>query len=252
MPIYVYIPVYTYIYACTMQGSSGQSPATNVGTIRVYHSCLPDARRQVPTVNVDILGKRDDLLTVATAVPDSGAETTIISLKVLHQIGIDINNVLYKNQDMLIAANGLSVESAGRLELQIRYRGVTVNTTVLVCPEHDGMLISWHTSRDIGFLPKNYPEPIVLSVNTVSVNVFRSLPTGELAADQIPEIRELILEKFSDVFRSSGELPMMSGPPIKIELRPDAVPYSVNGARPILFTQRDTVKQMVSGHPFRW
>ena len=225
------------------QGSSGQPSATNVGTIRVYH--LPDARRQVPTVNVDILGKRGDLLTVATAVPDSGAEATIISLKVLHQIGIDINNVPYKGQDMLIAANGLSVDSAGRLELQIRYRSVTVNTTVIVCPEHDGMLISWHTSRDLGFLPKNYPEPIVSSVNTVSISAPRSLPPGEIAAGQIPEIRELILKEFSDVFRSSGELPMMSGPPIKIELRPDAVPYSINGARPIPFAQRDTVKKML-------
>ena len=37
----------------------------------------------------------------------------------------------------------------------------------------------------------------------------------------------------------------MAGPPLSIELQSDAVPFAVNGARPIPFAQRDAIKKML-------
>lgn len=55
---------------------------------------------------------------------------------------------------------------------------------------------------------------------------------------------ELVAE-FSGLFDQSGELKTMNGPPMQIELKEDATPYAVNGARPIPFAQRDEVKRML-------
>jgi len=149
--------------------------------------------------------------------------------------------------DKPIAAKKLPMKSAGRLVLQLRYRGVTHQTSVITSPEHDGMLISWKASQAFGFLSPQYPEPVFASINSVSP-VPRSLPLRGISTNQLPKIRELILSEFADVFRSSNdtELPKMCEPPMKIELQEDAIPYSVNGARPISFAQRDTVKKMLA------
>lgn len=61
----------------------------------------------------------------------------------LHLFGEDINNMAHRGKDKLIAANGLSLESAGRVNLKIRYKNAETTTPVVVCPEHDGMLLSW-------------------------------------------------------------------------------------------------------------
>ena len=50
------------------------------------------------------------------------------------------------------------------------------------------------------------------------------------------------MTEFSDVFKVKGTLPDMVGPPIEIQFKEGAIPFSVKGARPIPFAQREEVK----------
>ena len=212
--------------------------------------------RSVPTIKVDLTNSESgDTIANVTAVPDSGAQVTVAGLDILRKIGGDVNNILRRGEDFLVAANGLSLESAGRLDLNIRYRGTTITTTVIICPEHDGMLLSWFVCQELGILPKNYPEPIYARIDTIespavipsskTCQQLRHLPS-EINHDQIPEIRKLLYQEFVDVFDTSGPLRPMTDPPMRIDLNENAIPFAVNGARPIPIAQRGEVKQMLN------
>ena len=56
-------------------------------------------------------------------------------------------------------------------------------------------------------------------------------------------MEQTFIEEFSDVFDQNEELGCMEGPPMVITLKKDAVPYYVNGARPIPFADRPQVKK---------
>ena len=56
-------------------------------------------------------------------------------------------------------------------------------------------------------------------------------------------MEQAFIEEFSDVFDQNEELGCIEGPPTVITLKNDAVPYYVNGARPIPFADRPQVKK---------
>ena len=99
-------------------------------------------------------------------------------------------------------------------------------------------------------MPPNYPEPIKSSIRQVQLQP--STPSAQLKPhsgpihpSQLPAIREKMIAEFVDVFDETGPLKTMNGPPMRIELKPDAIPYAVNGCRPIPFAQREAVKTML-------
>jgi hypothetical protein len=195
--------------------------------------------RRVPTVDVEIFDSRGKYLAVITAVPDSGAEATVAGFDVLKLIGGDVENLLHRGADNLVAANGLSLETAGRLNYTVSLRGRSTVATIIFSPEHTGMLLSWFVCVELGLLPANYPEPIAIRSiqNTVS-SADEPVPIQPVNADDLPAIKEQLLKEFADVFDKGDILKTMSGPPMCIELQPDAVPFAVNGARPIPFARR--------------
>ena len=95
----------------------------------------------------------------------SDAEATVASMAILLLMGEDVNNLLQNGVDSLTAANNSSLECAGRLELQLHYKGRSVTTSILFSPEHDGMLLSCFVCVELGLLPPCYPEPIM--INTI-------------------------------------------------------------------------------------
>ena len=54
-----------------------------------------------------------------------------------------------------------------------------------------------------------------------------------------------LTQEFADVFDTSGQLKPMNGKPIHIELKEDAVPYVVNGPRPIPIPLREKTKKLI-------
>ena len=97
------------------------------------------------------------------------------------------------------------------------------------------MLLSWFVCVELGILPPCYLEPIL--INTI---VTASPPPIDMS--DIPALERKLLSDFEDVFDEEGPLKTMSGPPMSIELLPDAVPFAVSGPRPIPYALRDKAK----------
>jgi hypothetical protein len=66
--------------------------------------------------------------------------------------------------------------------------------------------------------------------------------------EKIQRIGDAITRGYADVFDQSGILTKMKGPEMVIELKDDAEPYYVNGARPIPFADRPEVKKLLDGY----
>lgn len=125
-----------------------------VGSVRIA------ATRKAPTVDVEIFDGRGKYLASITAVPDSGAEATVAGFDVLKLLDGDVENLLHRGVDDLVAANGLSLETSGRLNYKISLRGVSTLASIIFCPQHTGLSLSWFVCVELGLLPANYPEPV--------------------------------------------------------------------------------------------
>ncbi|KAK4017163.1 hypothetical protein OUZ56_032114 [Daphnia magna] len=88
------------------------------------------AARHAPTIEVGIHSRSGEHLYTATAIPDTGAEATVASMAILQLLGEDVNNLLQRGVDNLTAANNSSLKCAGRLVLQLHYRGRSDTTSV--------------------------------------------------------------------------------------------------------------------------
>ena len=110
--------------------------------------------------------------------------------------------------------------------------------------------MSWYVSRDLGFLPKDYPKPLYQVTALMSNTLMETadcldLSDAKTIPSKLPEPRQRFLTQFADVFTTDGSLRTMTGPSMTIELCDDAIPYAVNGARPIPFACCETLKEML-------
>jgi hypothetical protein len=128
--------------------------------------------------------------------------------------------------------------------------------TVVFCPEIRGMLICRLDCVNLAIIHAEYPNPLrsIQSVQTqqpeaaVQPDVLEwaflqniHLP-ADPSAEQIAIVEAAITAEFASVFDQEDGLGTMAGPEMMIQLRDDAVPYYVNGARPIPFSERAEVK----------
>ena len=94
---------------------------------------------------------------------------------------------------------------------------------MVVCPDVEGMLISWFACVDLTILPQDYPRPIrptVLHVDKTDTAEMLPLPLNIGDTSQTAVLKEKLLTDFADVFDTSGPLKTMVGPPTMIEPHP--------------------------------
>lgn len=139
-----------------------------------------------------------------------------------------------------MAANGLSLESVESVTVILRYGKQVSTTPVIVCPEYDGILVSWFTCVDLGILQKILQK--ISQVRSSSSDAACPFPFNPIDPSQISAINEAMFSVFSDVFDETGPLKQFDGPAMTIELKPDAIPFAVHGCRPIPFKQREPAK----------
>ena len=92
--------------------------------------------------------------------------------------------------------------------------------------------------RSLGFLPHGWPRK--------SYRVSNPAASPDPTPNEIDEVRRQLMEEFADVFADSPLKPM-KGPPMDIDLRPDAVPSRVHAPRAIPYAYRDQVKTQLDG-----
>ena len=148
--------------------------------------------------------------------------------------------------------------SIGQRDLTVRYSDQIARITVVFCPEISGMLLFRVDCISLNILHQYYPKPLV-PINSLSATNAPLHPGDMVApssgpflwgvyipvepsAAQISVVESAIMAEFDVVFDQDDELRQMVGPDMEIQIRDDAVPFYVNGARPIAFGDRVEVK----------
>ena len=230
--------------------------------------------RKAPTISVQILRPFDrSLRGVVEAVPDSGAEASVIGTSHLASLGLTRADLSPCNQETIRTANGQEMSCLGTFPATFKIGNRTTQDEVYVFDSIQSPLMSWYTSLDLGILPFDYPAP-QLSAPDSSENVedpdfstansaprrsksshTKTEPNADLStaarleytADdrKISLAKSQLLKEYADVFAAHHALKPMEGPPVRIHLQKNAKPHSVSVARNIPVAWKDTVKKEI-------
>lgn len=222
------------ISACRSQEHPFSAPKVVLG---VYHIRSPN-----------LLGK-------VSGTPDSAAEATVTGPSFLRSLGISPHQLSpVRDVQFEVADKGI-MKCLGSLRFTFKYGGRTFSDTVYICPDRDGLLLSWYLCRGLGILPENYPSPLPVHAVARGRDTHASVPVrpqdvesvvGPIpenpTADQRETIRTKLMDHFKDVFDSSSGLKVMKCPPMVIHLRENAVPFTARAPRQIAHAVRDKTR----------
>lgn len=175
--------------------------------------------------------------------PDTGADISVMGPQHLDLLNIPRSHLQPPSSTTTLTADGSTMSPAlvsftATLTLAKRSCYATVQV-------HDGVqlpLLSYGHCKELAIVPPGFPKPIL---NVTHVNRCSELPLT--AATSPAEAREHFLRAFQDVLVSKADLataPLrpMAGPPMRIHLKEDAVPFAINTPRQIPYAFRDQVK----------
>ena len=158
-------------------------------------------------------------------------------MKNAQRLGINTDN-MKPCRIRLHAANGKRLTTVGVAPVMLSLGNKKTEVEMIVCVEVQGFLLSWYHAIELAILPPCFPNQI----STISADIKNTKVNAPAdVTEKIPSIsirkkHEAILRStFSSVFDSKQELKIMSGKPMRIELKEDAVPYAVTAARSIPF-----------------
>jgi len=114
--------------------------------------------RPTPTRKIIILNSKK-ANHVITAIPDTGACTTVISTKLYRQMGKDPKLLTRLGKDDLFAPDGHKLNTVGHTNLQLKYFNKTITTPATVCHGVDGLLLSWFACEGLGIIKWDHPSP---------------------------------------------------------------------------------------------
>ena len=171
--------------------------------------------------------------TSITALPDTGANKSIISEKALLDRNITYGTRFKGLQ--ISTANNSPLECLGSVNLNVFYEDFVTPIHALVSNTlRETFLISWHDLRQMRILPSTYPH-VATKTQVLSISRPEKGKKLEVAQTFTADSLESLCEQYEDVFKEDTLTPM-SGEPMKIHLRRDDVNY-----KPLrIFTARRT------------
>ena len=92
------------------------------------------------------------------AIPDTGADTTVVGRKTLHDLDIKVVDSA-AGAPLLRAANGTPIQSVDQFMAELSYGGRSTYTSITVCNDLEEMLISRTDCVALGILPDGFPNP---------------------------------------------------------------------------------------------
>ena len=187
------------------------------------------------------------------ATPDTGAEATVIGRRQFLALGLSLADLQPPLHGEVVVANGETLPCLGTYPLQMRLGQRSTVDRAAVFDSVDGILLAWFVVRDLGLIPRNFPEPLPLSVDQVATppsssssppdwNWLSSLSVADPAHRSRAHTQ--LLTEFADVLRDPADftdedvLPPMRGPPMTIHLTDDAQPFFQSAARPMPYAWR--------------
>ena len=176
--------------------------------------------------------------------PDTGADESVIGRSHLEALGIP--------QSSLSPVAGVVVQNAdgspmapplGTFTAAITVHDKTIDATISVQDSLPTPLLSYDHCLGLALIPPLFPRPI-RTVTYARSCTTRPLPPLTSAADA----KAFFLEAFADVLVAKEDLraaPLrpMEGPPMKIHLKEDAVPFAIHNPRPVAFPLQKAVQE---------
>ena len=201
---------------------------------RCYKQILKrEARESIPSAKL-------------SSIADSGCQTTLAGVELLKYLNIDPESDLFKTKHKIRGITETSVNIEGALMLDIMYEGRTTTQMVYVSSNTNGFFLSMKALKDLEIIEKDFPEiSLSRAMNTKvpecdneKCNCPKRSPAPENVSEipyppikeNVEKIKDWILERYAaSAFNrcTYQELNVMTGEPMKINFKKDAVPHAV-------------------------
>jgi hypothetical protein len=240
-------------------GAKSKMAHITIGNVQDTHR-----RRCSPTILLDVICDDGSVgAQISDVIPDPGAEVSVGGRDVMASLGLSEKDLAASSFDLVMADRSSPLLSIGQRDIHVRYGDRSAHITIVFCPEIRGMLLCRLDCVELNILHRQYPKPLSRVRSVTLSSPEESLPRDstspssggtflkdiyipmEPTAEQISTIEAAISAEFEVVFDQEEGLRQMTGPDMVIQLRDDAVPFYVNGARPIAFGDRADVKRVL-------
>ena len=203
-------------------------------------------------------GKKDgpiisDLRTEAVA--DSGCQTCTAGPELLNKLKCSYA-YLVKTKHKIVGITHAPLDILGTLFLRITYGGRSSNQMIYISKNCKGFYLSQTAMKDLGIVAENFPQSVSASMELQSDECHcpKRTPPPDRPKDipfaptqeNIPKLKSWILDTFgSSAFNQCPhqELPMMTGEPVRLHLKEDAVPYAAHTPIPVPHHWKQKVKE---------
>ncbi|TRY81010.1 hypothetical protein TCAL_12774, partial [Tigriopus californicus] len=166
--------------------------------------------------------------------PDTGADISLLMRRDVESLLLIpfIEPSLLKVQ----AVQGSQLAVDGSVNVTFRMGTMQFSEQVLVCPQIYCSYLSLQACRGLGLIAQNLPSPVVAGAEVSLPSWVMDIPKESTSSEQLQAFAARVMEENADIIASDGSLPAMSGDivgePMRINLRPDAVPFAIYTARP--------------------
>ena len=214
--------------------------------------------------------------TSVTAITDTGAQSSLMGIKTFKKCGFRESDLVPVKRKMRAANNeGIQIKGAIFTRLSgTNNLGQRVETAemIYVTESTDLFYLSRRAMENLQIITKDFPSintvtdapasPPAKSDTTQSANYKEPCPCKPRQQppprpsklpftpneENVPKMREWLINRYSSsTFNrcTHQKLPTMSGPPIKLNVDPDAIPTAVHTPAPIPIHWREKVKQQL-------
>ena len=184
-------------------------------------------------------------------VPDTGADDNFMALEHYEKLGCKTAD-LHPPARTFRTYNGSAVPLLGWTMFTLHAGNKKLRRTFYVTDGSCTTLLSSRTSKDLGIIHFTAPKfPPQTHVHRVHRPSGKKPPAKEstrgkddTANMDKDTFAKHIIKEFADIFDDErDELPVMEGPPMRIELTANAHPFRVRGPRPIPFHRREAAER---------
>ena len=201
--------------------------------------------------------------TNVTAITDTGAQSSLMGMKTFRKCGFQESDLVPVKRKMYAANNeGITIKGAVFTRLSgINKLGDRIETAemIYITDSTDHFYLSRRAMENLQIITPDFP-----TINAVTNNPNSTAPCGCYKRQQpptrpkslpfaptdenIPKMREWLINRFSSsTFNkcTHQRLPMMSGPPIKLNINSNVKPSAVHTPAPIPLHWREAVKRQL-------
>lgn len=204
--------------------------------------------REKPLIKLVITSHTGKSMGQQLAIPDTGAQGSVASLKVMENMRLKAEELDPPLPSKIVGINDQNLHSIGTTRVMLKLGGRRTEEVISFCMGITGFYLSREACKSLGIVPQNFPTPIPLDEQKIATIQTTKNRAAVTSPEEIKKMRECFLREFEDVFKTDGTLPAMSGPPMRIELRPDAVPYATKGVIPVAIPLRSAVWAIIESN----